>query len=656
MKPKGINFFEQHVEKVVLGVACAAAAGLAAVQFLTQPNAVTIDAVEHAPGRVDDAIEGKAQALKGRLESENGLEYQAPARLSDWFDQRHQTPAPAAGGAGGLPLVRAEKFNVGGAADAASIDLYAEFAPPIPEQVQAMSEHYTLDPEAAPKIEGMTDLLSDATPPYDVSAVHVFAVLNGKKVRENLTLPQVNRAIPASWWERDMNILDVTLERQRLQSDGTWSGIEVVPAMPGQISLRSLISSAKPGDEREILDEAAVADKGIYQPEFLPLADDNVWSSDVGKPPPETTNPELKELIRVLNSKWRALQSAETRLDRLKNPAGGRDRDRTTSDPGKGAPTETEGGPEGTPPSTRQDRESKRKTPEEKATEDLKKAQDAYEEAKEEVLAIDSKYIAPDEQKKLDEEEDRQGRRPGPEGEPGEEATPIEGGPGPEEYIPIEGGEGGKGGGRTTPTRGTGAIKTVAWMENDKLDVWGHDLTAQPGATYRYRLVVSFTNPFFGRAERLADEQKSLATSLAVQTAPSEWTEPVYVAPSRQFFAIDGRPGSSSDERSATFEVYYFTAGQQRSTSFSIKVGEPIAAVRTERGEEGEEPLVIDFSTDAILLDVIDLGEVGVGMGRRVQVVVALEDGSIVTLNPEQQRTDPVRNNLKEEIARQPKS
>ncbi len=143
-------------------------------------------------------------------------------------------------------------------------------------------------------------------------------------------------------------------------------------------------------------------------------------------------------------------------------------------------------------------------------------------------------------------------------------------------------------------------------------------------------------------------------------SAASDWTEPVYVAPSRQFFATDGRAGATLDDRSATFEVYYFTAGQQRMTSFSVKVGEPIAAVRNEKRidpeTEKETTFRIDFDTRATLLDVIDLGEAGEGLGRRMQVVVAMEDGSVQVLDPEVQRSDDFRLKLKEEVAKASKS
>ncbi len=406
MKPKGINVFEQHVEKAVLGVACVAAAGLGAVQFLTQPNAVPVAGRELAPSEVDDALASKAAELKSKLDSDRGLEVQEPGRLSDWFDSEH-APAPAdRRSASATPLVRAEKFKVGAGADAATIDLYAEFSPPAPKGVRALSAHYTLDPDAAPKIEGLSQYLSSAAP-YDVSAVHVFATVDGKKVKESLTGTQVNRSIPASWWERDLNILDVTLERQRLQSSGQWSETEIVPALPGQTSLRPVIAATKPGFERALFDSALQAGTQVYQPDFLPLADNDQWSPEAGKPAVDLTNPELAAADKVVKSKWRNLNKAEETLERLKK-AKDNDRNNTGRDEGGkgGGPSTETGGPEGTPTTKREDKP--KPTPIERAEKTLETAKTEYAAAVKAALAIDAKYIAPDVQEKLDEEKERE--------------------------------------------------------------------------------------------------------------------------------------------------------------------------------------------------------------------------------------------------------
>ena len=92
MKPKGINFFEQHVEKIVIGVAGIIVLGIAAKAFLTDPNAVSLDGRSLAPGAVDEVLADKARTLKAKVESSTSLEVASVDRLTDWFEKQHNSP------------------------------------------------------------------------------------------------------------------------------------------------------------------------------------------------------------------------------------------------------------------------------------------------------------------------------------------------------------------------------------------------------------------------------------------------------------------------------------------------------------------------------------------------------------------------------------
>lgn len=66
MKLKGINVFEQHVEKFVFAAAVLGVAGIAAWQFLSAPT-VKVGSKNLAPSEVDDELERKAKALQAKL-------------------------------------------------------------------------------------------------------------------------------------------------------------------------------------------------------------------------------------------------------------------------------------------------------------------------------------------------------------------------------------------------------------------------------------------------------------------------------------------------------------------------------------------------------------------------------------------------------------
>ena len=66
MKLKGINHFEQHVEKIVAGVAVLAAVAFAAWHFLA-PELHKVGSKEVGPGEIVGELRKKAQALSAKM-------------------------------------------------------------------------------------------------------------------------------------------------------------------------------------------------------------------------------------------------------------------------------------------------------------------------------------------------------------------------------------------------------------------------------------------------------------------------------------------------------------------------------------------------------------------------------------------------------------
>src|SRR5262249_9450570 len=76
----------------------------------------------------------------------------------------------------------------------------------------------------------------------------------------------------------------------------------------------------------------------------------------------------------------------------------------------------------------------------------------------------------------------------------------------------------------------------VAESSASVITVWSHDLTAQPGKTYRYQVRYWIGNPFFGNADKLAEDQRSLAEAAALRSIAGEWSDTVTLAPDSVFF------------------------------------------------------------------------------------------------------------------------
>lgn len=641
MKPKGINLFEQHVEKIVIGVAGVIVLGIAAKAFFTEPNAVTLDGKSLAPAAVDEVLAEKARILKGKVESSASLEIESVGQLTSWIEKQHDAPAqPVASGT--MALVAPVTYQLGSEAAAltgSSTEMYAEVAAPAPKALQVTSLNYTIDPEEVDKFPELASRFPNGQP-YDLHAVHVAAEFDGKALRSALSgFVEDRKVIPSQWVDQDMAIIDVVAQREQMLPNGTWSSPELVTTIPGQDSVRAQYQKAVPREKDEILQQVALYGPAVYEPPFYTAADGTPWTYDIVKRA-APKSPEILDAERRMAAAWKDVQRAQDQLDRYLKEL---ERKKMTptgvgGEPGgKGKGTGMDSGPTNAQPDPK-DTNRPRETPEEirqrKNKEAVDKAHEAYDATKEAILALDPEYNDfPDVITPADPTSSQQPPR------------------GKESYIPPDGpiGEGptmdtdSGGGGKRPPmqskmTKGPAQSAAVKGLfDNPSIRVWTHDITATPGVTYRYRLAVGLYNPFFGRESRLAESQQDLAKSAVVLSQWTDWSDPVRVSPPQQFFAVTGIYSDQIDERSASFEVYSFTRGEHRVMNVTVRPGEPIGELRTiPAADPAEDPLEVDFFTGATLLDVIQV-EGGSALDQRLNILVAMPDGSIEVVDP----TDP---------------
>ena len=211
--------------------------------------------------------------------------------------------------------------------------------------------------------------------------------------------------------------------------------------------------------------------------------------------------------------------------------------------------------------------------------------------------------------------------------------------------------------------------------------VWAHDITAERGKTYRYRVVLVFPNPLFGQAAAIAEDLAPLAADPVVRSIPSPWSEPVTVDPETYFFISSAQDqpvgGGLAGGPRAAAELYVFRWGYWRKDAITLEPGDPVAglirvpdfaAMRpdlvTPPGqnqdpaalpadpvqpvENPNEPLNIIYTQvpvarDAYLLDVAAVPAVrshglGSGGGNHFQAFIRDSDGGIVVRNPDPER------------------
>ena len=164
-------------------------------------------------------------------------------------------------------------------------------------------------------------------------------------------------------------------------------------------------------------------------------------------------------------------------------------------------------------------------------------------------------------------------------------------------------------------------------------------------------------NPFFAKTRQLVKEQAKLADSVAMDTAPSNWSAEVQVTPPVRFFvtranASDGSLGLGS----ATIEVYRLYDGQRRSESFTVQPGDRIGRKIEPKTRRGENPQpAIDYSTDwyvaAIVDDQNDDGKVNQSTGRNALVIVKREgsEETMILRDPRVEMTSAELRRLRDE-------
>ncbi|MCH7792082.1 MAG: hypothetical protein IID31_07375 [Planctomycetes bacterium] len=117
-------------------------------------------------------------------------------------------------------------------------------------------------------------------------------------------------------------------------------------------------------------------------------------------------------------------------------------------------------------------------------------------------------------------------------------------------------------------------------LEDDAVRIWAHDITAEPGVTYRYRIGVVMNNPVFGRHPVMHEDQKVLADQPLALGEMSRWSQPVEVDRKAYFFVTNARaPEREALARTrATVDVFRFYYGFWRKGTTSVHPGDLIVA------------------------------------------------------------------------------
>ena len=517
MKLKGINLFEQHVEKIVVGGIALVGLGVLSAQFLGSSNQIKVGNEEVSPEGAFGPVKKKAEELLARVRSQAPTLPDAPK-----VDVLQKFEAAVSGGVAPAPKLAgnfAVRPNIGKTnIDLVSGDsLLAEVTIPATSVPVARVSAGSFDPVEWATVPGLKPYLPQDQP-FDKFSVSVEVSFNGKAFKDALTADPDGASgpiqpIPLGWVNNNVEILAVEVERQQLDASGGKGSTVILKPIPGRPDMLGQIAKSvkSAGDMPRTLDDAKAMHEGILRPAFYRYIAGEAWWAPT----------ELQEggavVERVAKAEKR-LTDVAAELDRLRNalvkqktPLAERPGAGGGGGGGKGA---RGGGGGGEQPQER------RESP----------------------TSGDKKPVKSDLERRIEKKEL-------------EESSLTQ----QLETLRLE-----ASGEKVKPTE-----SRLAVMDDAKVRLWAHDLQAEPGATYQYRVRVVANNPLFGREAALKEEQKARASEALLRGEWSEWSEPISVDQKTYYFITSASERDNLGPARASAELMQFYYGYYRRAALS---------------------------------------------------------------------------------------
>jgi len=650
MKVKGINVFEQHLEKVVVGVAALGALSLVAWHVLSVPTA-KVGSQDLPFGEVDRRLETKAREVESKLDGQGGVQVASPDALS-LADQR-LAERMKAGVSPVQSLARtAPNFN-GSLVKSGLVRADAVYYVPTVPTVQMLGTEVTAD---ALTVDGAKDAAAaspvlasrfgqEITSPQDVVWTTPYARIDLKAIRAELagsnpgaTPPRVQ--VPGVWYQDTAYVVDLVFERREQLADGSFGPVAEVPvfaARSEELMFRPRLTAPAAEFRDDVFQLLGVEDnqREIVQPTFYDTVNNAFISPELALDEPaapedapgQTADARRKAQIQAqLAEKTRRAEQLRAELTKLGGPwdfeterrkeeeRKKEERDRKRDERAGGGAGGGGRGPGGGPGGGGSMSGKANAAGDSAAKDERRKAVDRQNKTRQlQRLEADIARI----QAELGTND---AAAPA-----GDDATPA---------------------------------ASAALSAKDELVVWAHDLEVEPGRTYQYRCRVRVYNPFFARGNLLVDEQRGtgIGDRCVLESAPSEWSAPVRVSTSVRFFLTQASIGDGSmGLGSAKFEIYRLVDGKWRRSEVSVQPGERIGRV-DQRGGDG-----VDFSTEYYVVDIVEAIPLGRGEAtpaardrRPGLVVIASVDrpemGAEVR-DPQKDSADPERPKLRSQAA-----
>ena len=642
MKTKGITIWEQHLEHFVLAIAVLIFVAFTAMQFIGDPNAVDVAGKKVGPGQVDRLLKDHANEIARKI----APDAPAPAPIGDPTPVLAKFQAAKAAGVSPQPTLLAWSPQIspvrGYVVDNRG-GQFVQVTPPAPYALLANQYYDTIQPDAVKDNADLQKVLT--TTPYDITWITSAAKFSIGTVRQGFAHDGADgsRALPVKWYGGRVDCIDVKNEREELV-DGQWTNHVTLDPIPGQRSFRTHMASRIDATTRDqilgfVADPAGRTE--IIEPEFYPCIA-GVWAP----PGKEAATPKglsddeiailnLKNLIKKLTVERDRIaarlktkhcpESGPTEPPKTGPNKGSGGGGKTPTDSGGGKSGGGGGGPappgSGVGPAGQGSGAGNGMRSGDQGDVDSKECMVLRKQLKEKNDQIakaqaDLEKLAPKD--KVDTKAD---------------ATK------PEEPL------------------------------GDEITIWAHDITIQPGHTYRYRFTVDVYNPLFLHKADLMPAQQPMAEKFVISSQTSDWSAPIRAEPPLRVFVTEARPASQNTGVGAlpfgiaTAEVYRFYDGRWWKEDFRVYPGDHIGAEKATRStvadakdkEKSKSATPINYSTDWFVLDVVedmaaDKQDIDHGRGAVVWLQSLSTEGITEVRSPRDDHDNPDRQFLNQQV------
>lgn len=603
MNPKNTTFIQRHVEKIVLAVAAAVTLLVLIYFFVLSPFVVEVNRKQVGPDKAIEMVKSEANQLRRSFnDSAIPAEKTKVPDWSSWFTSRYEQPPVdqlTLGGPFSYPGLAADVINKVGRID--RLPTYHLPGAPLVQDFKVRTGHVVYGDAGDEQInKAIYAMIGDQTP-RDFRYASVSGELNLTTWEKTLAdVPHGEQPIPVRL-RSNVFVAGLFLQRQTLDpATGEWTDTTVVPSLPGQIAFGRPDAPQIDYTEQLALSHVMLVRSNqlvIVQPPFVETAGGLPWT------PPFA--PDMK-LNREDQARLAELQQS---IDKLNGQIRVQERQLgiETQQPNQPSRMPEPGMPEmptGREPATARDNNNNRSAAiRERAEEDRRKRRERYDELvrqrddliaqKNALLGIETRGGINTSQPGMPEMDFG-----GDINDPGHYMPPPQ--PYPQPQYPQPG----------MPPRGNSmptqpGEEGKAEPQPDKVvDVWAHDLTVEPGKTYRYRMVATMLNPLFRVGGINPDQMAANLNRIAVGPdeaafEASPWSDPVSIDPAYYYFLVSAT-GNGAVGRFSVWTVY---DGKWRNAIFEESAGDPVGGAARVPTSVGNS--LVDMHINRYLVDLV---------------------------------------------------